>query len=282
MGSLRTPIGPLPSSIYWRRRAVMLLLLAVLALLVFWALRTSGGTDSTGSGADDAAGGPAPSLTPGPTDGESHSDERPGGREDSDEEDADEDGDGDGGGSGDGSGEDGTGGDADDGDGPEGDGRDSEDGEAGDGGGSGEAQAGAGAAVAGLPDCRPSRLTLSLRSAENAYPPGERPELQLTLRNESGTDCRIDVGHGALELTLSQGDDEVWNSQRCPKGDESELLRVPANGTAVHTVVWDRRHSPEDCDGSRGRAAATGTTYLAEAELPGFTVTPISFRLDKD
>src|SRR5690606_7271596 len=35
-GSLRNPVGPLPSPIYWRRRAVLLSVLALSALLITW------------------------------------------------------------------------------------------------------------------------------------------------------------------------------------------------------------------------------------------------------
>src|SRR5689334_18706793 len=33
---MRNPVGPLPSTIYWRRRAVLLSLVALLALLIVW------------------------------------------------------------------------------------------------------------------------------------------------------------------------------------------------------------------------------------------------------
>ncbi|MEK8172011.1 hypothetical protein NKH77_29825 [Streptomyces sp. M19] len=51
MGSLRNPIGPLPSSIYWRRRAVALALLVLTVLLVVWVFAMG---DSGGGGEDDA------------------------------------------------------------------------------------------------------------------------------------------------------------------------------------------------------------------------------------
>ena len=43
MGSLRNPVGPLPSTIYWRRRAVLLSVLGLLALLTVWVVGTGGG-----------------------------------------------------------------------------------------------------------------------------------------------------------------------------------------------------------------------------------------------
>ncbi|GAA1927764.1 hypothetical protein GCM10009716_39650 [Streptomyces sodiiphilus] len=269
MGSLRTPVGPLPSSIYWRRRVVLLLLIGLLVALVVWALRAGSDGGSGSAGKDDGAGGPATSITPGPSADESLIDERPGGREENDE---------------DGDGEDaadaGPGADG----GGEAGGEDGEDAGSGDGddaGGSGGSQVGA-AAVAGLPDCRASDVTVSVRPAENAYAPGEKPQLRVTLRNSGASACKTDFGHRALTVELSDSDDEpVWSSAACPKGPASLPARVPAEGTAVHTLTWDRRHSPEDCDGPAGPSAEPGT-YLAQAELSGFPPAQTSFRLEKD
>ncbi|MEV8411989.1 hypothetical protein AB0P45_00005, partial [Streptomyces niveus] len=85
MGSMRNPVGPLPSSIYWRRRAVAATLIALLALLVVWVV-TSGGGDG-GKKRDDGANGeaPAPSITPGPSGSGPAISEQPGGRDESGE-----------------------------------------------------------------------------------------------------------------------------------------------------------------------------------------------------
>ncbi|RMI29056.1 hypothetical protein [Streptomyces triticirhizae] len=275
MGSLRTPVGPLPSAIYWRRRAVVLLLLAVVLLLAFWAVRsTGGGADPAGQ--DDGRG-PAASITPGPTPSESLIEERPGGREDGDEDDPDDPGD-DAGGS-DGDQDDGGNGDADSAGGDEG--------SAGSGGtddgGNGESGGNdGGGAGGGVPDCDPSEVTLSLRSDANDYAPGQRPELRLTARNAGAAPCQLDFGHQSLTLTLADDeDDQVWSSADCPTAAASLPTVVSAGGTADHTVTWDLRHSVADCDAGPGPAASPGT-YLAEAQLAGYPVAQTSFRLEAD
>ncbi|MDT0446918.1 hypothetical protein [Streptomyces johnsoniae] len=270
MGSLRTPVGPLPSSIYWRRRAVVLLLIALVVLLVFWALRSGGGDDEP-AGHDDGAGGPAESITPGPTPSESLIDERPGGRDDSpsgDEtgEDGGEDGTGDDGSGGDGG--DADGGAAEGSDGSEGDGT----GDDGNGSGSGSG--------AGLPECTAGALEISLRSDANAYAPGEEPEIRLTVAN-TGPDCRVDFGHEALTITVANtADEQVWSSADCPTGLGSDPVAVPADGSANHTFTWDRQHSTADCDGTGPDAAAD--SYLAEAALADYPVVQTTFRFEED
>ena len=59
---MRNPVGPLPSSIYWRRRAVAGLLVALLAVLIAWAVTSGGGG---GGGRDDAKPGAWRRLTSG-------------------------------------------------------------------------------------------------------------------------------------------------------------------------------------------------------------------------
>ncbi|MDX3053366.1 hypothetical protein PV378_43970, partial [Streptomyces scabiei] len=65
MGSLRNPIGPLPSTIYWRRRAVLLTVVGLLAILVVWIV-TGGGGGGNNAGEPDGKN-PVTSITPGPS-----------------------------------------------------------------------------------------------------------------------------------------------------------------------------------------------------------------------
>ncbi|UCM89526.1 hypothetical protein [Streptomyces marincola] len=268
MGSLRTPVGPLPSSIYWRRRAVVLLLIALVVLLVFWALR-SGGGDEEPTGGDDGAGGPVESITPGPAPSESLIEERPGGRGDStsDGEDGENGGDGAGG---EDAGGDGTGGDA------------AADGDGAGGGAADDGANGSGRAdAAALPECTEEALSISLRSDANAYAPGEVPEVRLTVENAGPADCRVDFGHEALVVTIANAaDEQVWSSADCPTGEASLPVAVPAGGSESFALVWDRRHSTADCDGDGREAAAD--SYLAEAALADYPVVQTTFRFDED
>ncbi|MGP4109896.1 hypothetical protein ACTWP5_03120 [Streptomyces sp. 4N509B] len=281
MGSLRRPVGPLPSSIYWRRRAVVLSLVALLALLVIWALASGsggGGTETTGDGGNAEE--PAESITPGPTPSESFIDTRPSGRESSEPtDDTGQEGDDEGGGTtgdADGDAEGGAGGE----DGGTSEGQsDGQSGGAASGGSSGGQQD-----PSGLPACEPADVTVTFTSARNEYGLDEEPELVVTAENVSGVSCVVDFGHDALSVAVTDPDAEpVWSSDDCPTGAASAPTAVWAGDSASHTLEWDRRHSTGDCDGPPGREAETGTSYLAEATLAGFSsLPPTSFRLDDD
>ncbi|MFB7517523.1 hypothetical protein [Streptomyces sp. NPDC056144] len=283
MGSLRNPVGPLPSTIYWRRRAVALCLVAVLALLSVWAL-TSG--DGGGKKTGDAANGPAPtppSITPGPAGTGPAISQQPGGRDESG--DGGDSGDGDSTGSGTGTSA-GTGTDAGTDAGADagtaGVGKNGDtDGAGGDGG----AGTGAGQRVPAnspLPNCPVGSLKLTLRSVKLTYEADEKPTFQLVVENTSNTACKADFGPRSAVLTISdKQDDQVWASDDCPASAAPVLLSLPAHATVTHTVAWDRDRSAPACATPPAGRAGPGT-YLVEATMPGAKVSPASFTLAKD
>ncbi|WUT63146.1 hypothetical protein OG257_21580 [Streptomyces sp. NBC_00683] len=274
MGSMRNPVGPLPSSIYWRRRAVAAMVIALLAALVAWAVTSGGG----GGTKDDAKPGdhdPAPSITPGPSGSGPAISQQPGGRDESDS-----------GGSGDGAADAGS-------DGSNGDGGTGGDAGSGAGGSGGSAAAGTGTGGGGttgeqvpagssLPNCTPSVLQLSLRT-EISYGPDDKPKFRLTAKNTSGSDCKADFGPKSAVLTITEAggnDEQVWSSKDCPSGG-AVFLKIPAGSTVVHTVEWDRKKSAPQCATPPPGKAAPGT-YLIEAKAPGEPLQRASFVLAKD
>ncbi|MFI1959734.1 hypothetical protein ACH46L_10025 [Streptomyces althioticus] len=291
MGSLRNPVGPLPSSIYWRRRAVMLSVLALLALLITWVVVSAGGN---GNGSDNGANGknPAPSITPGPSGSGPAISQAPGGRDETGDGGTEGSGDGSGDSAGSsGSGSDDEGGDSDPADsaGAGGAGGSGGGGSAG-GGSEGGTSAGVGAGDAlpagtgsGLPNCSANAVRFSLRSERNTYVPGETPTFLLTARNTSGADCKIDLGPERTVLTVSQAteDDTFWASDDCTEGARSLVFRVPAGDSITYTVKWDRKPSAASCATPKAGAAKPGT-YLVEAKAPGFEKVRTSFVLKAD
>ncbi len=280
MGSLRNPVGPLPSSIYWRRRAVLLSLFALLALLTVWIV-VSGGGDG-GNGRKDGADGknPASSITPGPSSSGPAISQAPGGRDESGGGDSNGSGSGASSGSGDGSGagSGAGGGESGGGAGPGGSGSAS--------GGGAVTGVGAGDALpAGstLPNCTPDAVKLSLRSVRNSYSPGQTPAFELTARNTSGTDCKVDLGpeHTVFTITPASGDDAYWSSDDCVEGEGSLRYRVAAGSGITYTVKWDRKPSAPEC-GTPPAGSAKAGTYLVEAKAAGFEKVRTSFVLKSD
>ncbi|MFI1567742.1 hypothetical protein ACH4ZX_32745 [Streptomyces sp. NPDC020490] len=283
MGSLRNPIGPLPSSIYWRRRAVLLSVIALLALVIAWFVTSD---DGGGKKSDDGANGrtPAPTISAGPSGSGPAISQAPGGRDESSG--GDSNGSGSGGSSDSGGDSSGTGSGSGS-DSGSGSGSGGADGSGGGTGGGSDAVLGTGVgagdtvpAGSTLPDCGASAVKLSLRSLHNAYEPGQTPTLLLTATNSSGSDCKVDLGPRAAVLTITKagGDDDYWSSADCPKGSGSLVFRAPAGSSITYTVKWDRKPSAPKCATPPAGSAGAGT-YLVEAKAPGFTKAQTSFVL---
>ncbi|WP_436985671.1 hypothetical protein [Streptomyces sp. enrichment culture] len=286
MGSLRNPVGPLPSSIYWRRRAVLVSVVALLALLITWIVTMGGGGGKDG---DNGANGknPAPTIEPGPSSSGPAISQAPGGRDESGGggSDGSSPGSGDGSGAGDGSADGGGSG------GGSGDGS----GSAGPGGSGGAGGSGSGGTVGGvgagdtlpagssLPNCTASVVKFSLRSRHNTYDPEQTPTFLLTARNVSGSDCKIDLGpkNAVFTVTPAGGDDDYWSSADCPKAAAHQLFRVPAGSDITYVVKWNRKPSAPECATPPAGSAKTGT-YLVEAKAPGFAKVQTSFVLSAD
>ncbi|MET7913810.1 hypothetical protein ABZS98_37430 [Streptomyces avermitilis] len=267
MGSMRNPVGPLPSSIYWRRRAVLLSVVGLLALLVVWVVGSGGGGGK--NGADGSNGKhPTSSITPGPSSSGPAISQHPGGRDESSSGDGSGSGSGSESGSGSGPGSGSSGGAA----------GGSDDGSNGGGGADGQLPAGS-----TLPNCTASIVKLTLHSVRNSYSPDRTPTFELTAKNSSGSDCKVDFGpkNSVLTITQADGDNDIWSSADCPKGSGSALFRVPAGDSATYTVKWDRKPSAPECATPPAGSAAAGT-YLVEAKAPGFAKAQTSFVLAKD
>ncbi len=273
VGSLRNPIGPLPSSIYWRRRAVACAILALLVLLVVWAVNMGNTSGDGSSNSKGSAGGPATSITPGPNATDSGISQKPGGR--------DESGDGGTGGADAGAGGAGSGGSGGSGTGtPIGEG-----GGTGTGSGAG-AGSGGGVLVPGgsaLADCTGSGTRLTLRSVKNSYGPDAEPRFELTVKNTSDADCKVDLGRKAAVLTISHTDSDahVYASDDCPPDTGSAFVKVPAGSAVTRTIEWDRKPSAAQCATPAAKSAKPGT-YLAEATVAGLKPDSTSFVLAKD
>ncbi|MFJ4736554.1 hypothetical protein ACIP6V_30785 [Streptomyces sp. NPDC088770] len=284
MGSLRNPVGPLPASIYWRRRVIMLSVVALLALLIAWIAPLGGGGRKTnGGGPNDKHPGPSAStITPGPSGSGPAISQHPGGRDESGSGDSDGSGSGSGG-TGDTGGSDSSGGSGDGG----GAGSGGSGGGSGGGGDEGGASGGGPGAVlpagSSLPKCTSGAVKLTLRSVRNSYGPGQTPEFELVAANSSGGDCKVDLGPKSAVVTISQAESSsaYWSSADCPKTAGSRLYRVSAGSGFTYTVRWDRKPSAPQCATPPAGSARAGT-YLVEAKVPGYAKLRTSFVLSED
>lgn len=264
----------------------MLSALVVLALLIAWIVTSSGGGGKKNAGGSDGKN-PVSTITPGPSGSGPAISQAPGGRDGSS-------GGGSGGGSGSSSGS--SSGSGADGGSSAGSGGDTSAGAGGSAGSSGstsgsgdDVTSGSGGTVASLPgtstlpNCTAGSVALTLRSLHNSYSPEQAPTFELTAKNASSSDCKIDLGpkNAVLTITQASADDTYWSSADCPKAAGSRWYRVPSGSSITYTLKWDRKPSAAQCATPPAGSAGTGT-YLLEATAPGYAKAQASFVLAAD
>ncbi|MGW3040711.1 hypothetical protein ACWC9T_11840 [Kitasatospora sp. NPDC001159] len=287
MPSLRQPVGPLPASIYWRRRVIVLAAVAAVIALIAWLMTDQGGGGGDGSQSKAAQAvppqsqsqTPAQAITPGAS--PSGPAARPGGGSaggtggpvsGGGSEVGLSGGTGAGanpapaGGSGGSGGSGGTGG---------GNGGGAPGGSGGSGGGAPAVNT---PEVMALPVCASSQVALELNPSQNPYQPKDKPKLALTVKNSSGTNCRVDLGRTTSVITVSgNNNDRVWSSGDCPPDKGDIWVQIPANGSQTETFTWDRSRSKPQCATADQTAPASGT-YVVLAELTGLSADKVSAR----
>jgi hypothetical protein len=239
------PVGPLPASVYWRRRGIAVGA-AVLVLVLVWLLLGGGGAGKPGGGT--GAAGASPSRTPNPSDplaasGAASDPGRPG---------VGGSGGGAAGGSGGGAGG-GTGGAAGGGAGS-----------GGAGGGAGGGAAGGVGGAGGMPGaCADGVLRLTVAAARPSYPVGSRPVLSLTVRNIGTAACVRDLASGQQEVLLYAGGTRLWSSNDCYPGGGTDLETIAPGGRRTYPVTWSGLSSRPGCPAPRARVPAGRYTLTA-------------------
>ena len=241
------PVGPLPASIYWRRRALALAVVIVV-LLLLWAVLPGGGDDRP----RDTA---AAAVTPGPTDpaaaptglsATAPSDDpgRPG------------DGDGDGSATGVG------------------------------GTPTTSIPSPTPVPTTPRPTpppaptvCADSALQVTVSPRQRAYKVGQSPYLDLRIRNVSAVACLRDVSPKQQEIVLMRGSQRLWSSNDCGAQDMSRQIELLKPGVQLTSSVhWTGLGSRPKCAGKRTPIPAGTYTLVSRLGQIVSRRTPIVLR----
>ena len=258
MGTFRNPVGPLPSSVYWRRRLVVLGVPLFIILLIAYACSGTSGNPQHTSGAIGASSSATPSegavITPAPGETQSGPPEGsyPGG--------------GPGGGTGAAGGATGSAGTTT---------GSAAAGSVGGGvGGTGGSGGGSGCVLA---------LTLALdRTATPGpvtYPAGTYPTFKITGTDSGTANCTVDVSGRTLVVTVAaQGSSTPkWSSATC--SGAADLRVLGPSDSQTFPVEWKRWESQgQTCPVSKLPTVPPGS-YTVSASVDGVSATPVSFVL---
>ena len=222
------PVGPLPASVYWRRRAVAFAAV-VGVLLLFWAILPGGG----GGGSDRAAAVGSPSPTAAATGPTVDASADPSGLTASPASDDP--------------------------------GRAADDGGRATGATTPAPttrQPAPNPTPAPKP-CTDGQLRLTVSPAQPAYLVGQAPVLRLQVRNVATLACTRDLGAALQEVLLYHGSTRLWSSNDCyPEGERDLELMRPG---VLHTfsVIWSGLGSRPKCAGARTRVGAGSYALVA-------------------
>ncbi len=118
----------------------------------------------------------------------------------------------------------------------------------------------------GLAPCAPTDLTVTLAAPVRAYAAAQTPAFTFAVTN-AGAACTLDVGSGALVVTVTSGSDRIWSSADCAGEQPEHMLLLDAGAQHQETVTWDRTRSDEAC--TQGLPAPRPGTYQAVATFHG-------------
>ncbi|MCI4063097.1 hypothetical protein MRQ36_11110 [Micromonospora sp. R77] len=238
---MRLTVGPLPSTVYWRRRAVVLgaglLFLIVLLYSCNGTERNTGATPQSSSTPTTSAAAPEasgsvltpqsgdPSATPGDSGG------------------------------GPGAGGPGVGG---PGAGDTGGGA-----PAGGGTATSDAPAGPGAPVAPVVDdgtCTDAEILVTPVAVPATAQRGTVVNLQLKIKNKSQRTCSRDVGADVQELFIKAGAEKIWSSDTCGTGKGSDVQSFTPGFERLYELGWNGRDASRCSNGvAAGDFAQIGT-----------------------
>ncbi|MCF2529365.1 hypothetical protein [Yinghuangia soli] len=280
MDSVTRPVGHLPPSVYWRRRAIVLVGLAVLIALVAWACAAGGGGDGKDDKKNAGADSPAPTAptgTPGPI----GPGDAAGGTSA-------------GGGTGTPGGTAGTGGNA----GATGANSGATGANAGATGANGTANGGANAGgtagttggavppatggggnttIAGMLACAyPGNAELVLigdKPQDTKYRVGEQVKLTLEVRNTGKETCAVDLSQKTATVEIKSGADHIWSPADCVPADaKPEITQIQPGKSVTRSWTWTwTRSDPARCNGQAPALAAppVGSSFAATAKITG-------------
>lgn len=69
----------------------------------------------------------------------------------------------------------------------------------------------------------------------------------LNLRTVATPACTWTISPAHLSVKITSGDDDIWSSQECPGQVSRSTVTVRAESTSTTSLTWDAKRSAEDC-----------------------------------
>ena len=97
---------------------------------------------------------------------------------------------------------------------------------------------------------------------EAIYPVGSTPTLTLSVTNIGTRPCKRDVGPGANELQITQGEVTIWSSDDCNPNEDKDVVTLDRGDAFETQLVWDGYLSAAGCPPDQPMAQAGEYTVV--------------------
>ncbi|MHC1558697.1 DUF4232 domain-containing protein [Actinomycetospora sp. C-140] len=127
--------------------------------------------------------------------------------------------------------------------------------------------------------CADGDLRITARTDAPSYAAGRKPVLSLVVTNTGATPCvrDLDAAKQAVAVVKRPGDG-LWGSNDCSPGDTDDVRTLAPGEEAVFSVHWSGKTSQPGCRGER--TAVPPGTYQLLARLDGIVSDPAPFTLE--
>jgi len=129
--------------------------------------------------------------------------------------------------------------------------------------------------VSGAP-CADTDITVSVTTDQQTYSVGGPVEFVMKISNTGAVPCVRDVGTLANTFVITSGGFDVWNSDACSTGDESQEEEIPAGEAFAVKGTWDGTVTANGCENA---TPAEAGAYQVEASNGDVVSEPVTFSL---
>nr|WP_221308965.1 hypothetical protein [Nocardiopsis mwathae] len=114
--------------------------------------------------------------------------------------------------------------------------------------------------------CRPQDVVVTFEVDKSDYAWDAKPKIKITAVNTGEQACTVDMGPKNMEVLIRSGDDRVFSTADCAKGDKATVKKELERGVPeTRTISWDRKRSWKNCRDADVNAPRPGT-YVAVLE----------------
>lgn len=121
--------------------------------------------------------------------------------------------------------------------------------------------------------CSPANIVLVPVADKATYAATEDPQISMTIVNNGGAACSMNLGSTQQELIITSGSETIWDSKDCQTAPvDTPFVLQPGKVEPTGVVKWDRtRSSTTTCSSTRAPVAAGGARYHLAVKVGAIT-----------